>query len=229
MVACGCETGSGLKAHNDKYAGFGANFCNVCRCHAGQEICTEHECHVHSSSQICASTTCNYGVRFAGTDELLSTTQSIEEYGANWEDQPHEMTTLVKHHSADANGAKFSCGHVRHTEECRCYCTAAAGATTHIWHHAQRHADSIAKGLTAAGCTCQANWTHDGQTYNGCQNPSSTPNPLLDHGDHGDKHDAWCKIVAGSCVTGRAAPAGADWDTCSEHRTFDMHIDMSKI
>jgi hypothetical protein len=215
---CGCQTAGGFKAHGAHYAGFGKNFCNQCVCHTGTEVCSTRECHVHSTAQICASTKCSYGVRFGNTDELLSTTQSIAAYGANWKDQPHEMTTVVQHDHMDANGGKFSCGHVQHTDECRCYCSDSG--THHIWHRTERHADSIAAGLTSAGCTCQTDWTHRGQTYNGCQNPSYSPNPLLDTSAIGEKRGPWCKIVAGSCgaVSGsthqNAVKAGADWDTC---------------
>ena len=104
MVACGCNTRSGFKAHGAHYAGFGKNYCNQCRCHSGTEVCTKRECGVHSSAQICASTTCKYGIRFGNTDEILSTTQAISAYGAGWASMGHEMTTLVKHDHRDANG-----------------------------------------------------------------------------------------------------------------------------
>jgi hypothetical protein len=64
------------------------------------------------------------------------------------------------------------------------------GANSHIWHRAPRHADSIAAGLTSAGCKCQANCTHRGKALSGCANPSYTPNPLLDTSAHGEKREA---------------------------------------
>jgi len=226
---CGCSTSSGPKGHGDKYAGFGKNFCNQCRCHAGVEVCTKRACHVHTAAQICASTTCSYGARFGSSDDVLSSIQAAAIYGANWQAKPHEMTTLVKHHSRDANGAKFNCGHVKHTSECRCYCSSMGNH--HIWHRAKRHADSIAQGLTSAGCKCQPSWTFKGKTYNGCQNPSSTPNPLVDTTAHGDKHAKWCKIVAGSCHSvgthSRSVKAGSDWDTCEDHT--HLHIEFPSI
>jgi hypothetical protein len=155
----------------------------------------------------------------------LSTAQAIETYGDDWKDEPHEMTTMVKHYTNDANGAKFSCGHVKGTEKCRCYCS-DSDTTHHIWHRAARHTDSIAKGLTSAGCKCQASWTHRGQTYHGCKNPSYSPNPLLDTSAIGEKREAWCKIVAGSCNAGgfsKAVKAGADWDTCEA----DAHLHLT--
>jgi len=225
LQPCGCQTASGFKAHGSKYAGHNMNFCNQCRCHAGVEICTKRQCHVHSAAQICASTTCVYGARFGTADDLLSTAQAAATYGANWQSQPHEMTTLVRHHSRDANGAKFTCGHVKHTEECRCYCSDKG--TKSIWHRADRHADSIRKGLTSAGCKCKSSWSYKGQTYSGCQNPSSTPNPLVNLAAHGEKHSTWCKIEPGTCkVThARAVKAGSDWDTCETHA--HLHIPVS--
>jgi hypothetical protein len=229
MVACGCNTRSGFKAHGASYAGFGKNYCNQCRCHSGKEVCTKRECGVHSSAQICASTTCRYGIRFGNTDEILSTTQAISEYGAGWASMGHEMTTLVFHDHRDANGGKFHCGHVMHTNKCNCFCS-TEGANSHIWHRAPRHADSIAAGLTSAGCKCQANWTHRGKTYNGCANPNFTPNPLLDTSAHGEKREAWCKIVPGSCtaLVGATATvrAGGDWDTCSKTKHVHLTIPM---
>ena len=222
MHACGCTTQGGAKAHGARYAGFGKNFCNQCRCHAGKEMCTKRACAVHSTAQLCASTTCRYGVRFGNTDDILSTTQSLKAYGAGWMSKAHEMTTVVRHHHKDANGAKFSCGHVMHTTKCKCFCAQTGAA--HIWHHTKRHPDSIAKGLTSAGCKCQTNWTHRGKTFNGCQNPSFTPNALLDITAHGEKREAWCKVVAGSCPTGRAVKAGADWDTCSHQRHYNIDV-----
>jgi hypothetical protein len=226
MHECGCQTAGGIKAHGAHYAGFDKNYCNQCRCHAGVEVCTTRQCNVAATATLCASTTCQYGIRFAGTDALLSKAEAISTVGTNWENQPYEMTTMVKHDSADANGAKFSCGHVMHTEECRCYCSDSG--THHIWHRAERHADAIAKGLTAAGCTCQDNWTHRGQTYNGCQNPTHSPNPLLDTSSHGEKREAWCKIVPGSCSAANsfkdAVKAGADWDTCEEVTHLHLKI-----
>jgi len=224
---CGCQTAGGSKAHGDHYAGFGQNYCNQCRCHTGVEVCTTRQCDVHSTAQLCASTSCEYGIRFDGTDDLLSTVEAVEQYPSGWESQPHEMTTLVMHDSEDANGSKFSCGHVMHTDECRCYCS--DGQTTHhIWHRAALHADTIAKGLTSAGCTCQDNWTHRGQTYNGCQNPTHSPNSLLDTSSHGEKREAWCKIIAGSCNPvssfADAVKAGADWDTCETVAHLHLQI-----
>jgi len=229
MVACGCNTLSGFKAHGAHYAGFGKNYCNQCRCHSGKEVCTQRECGVHSSAQICASTTCRYGIRFGNTDEILSTTQAISAYGAGWASMGHEMTTLVKHDHRDANGGKFHCGHVMHTNKCNCFCS-TEGASSHIWHRAARHADSIVAGLTSAGCKCQANWTHRGKALSGCANPSYTPNPLLDTSAHGEKREAWCKIVPGSCKavgTHRdTVRAGGDWDTCSKMAHVHLTIPM---
>ena len=92
---------------------------------------------------------------------------------------PLEPRGVPPHDHKDANGGKFHCGHVMHTNKCTCYCS-TEGAHSHIWHRAPRHADSIAAGLTSAGCKCQANWTHRGKALSGCANPSYTPNPLLD-------------------------------------------------
>jgi hypothetical protein len=220
MWACACDTVGGTKAHGARYAGFGKNFCNQCRCHAGKEMCTKRACAVHSTAQLCASTACRYGVRFGNTDDILSTTQALEAYGASWSSMQHEFTTVVQHHHTDANGAKFSCGHVMHTDMCKCYCSNAGNH--HIWLHTKRHADTIKLGLTSAGCKCQTDWSHRGKNYNGCANPNYTPNPLLDTSAHGEKREAWCKIVPGSCSLTSAVKAGNDWDTCSDQR--HLHI-----
>merc|ERR1712127_121446 len=174
----------------------GMNFCNQCRCHAGREMCTKRACAVHSTAQLCASTTCRYGVRFGNTDGILSETQATKAYGASWSSMQHEMTTLVQHHHKDANGAKFSCGHVVHTDKCKCY------------------------------CSNQGNWSHRGKTYTGCANPKYTPNPLLDTSVHGEKHDKWCKIVPGSCSKSSAVKAGDDWDMCSGQRHFHIEVPL---
>jgi len=224
MHACGCTTEGGFKDHGARYAGFGKNFCNQCRCHAGKEMCTKRACAVHSTAQLCASTTCRYGVRFGNTDGIFSVTQAIQAYGASWSSMQHEMTTVVHHHHKDANGAKFSCGHVMHTRTCKCYCSNAG--SHHIWVHTKRHAATIKRGLTSAGCKCQANWSHRGTTYNGCANPTYTPNPLLDTSTHGEKREDWCKIVPGSCSKSSAVKAGDDWDTCSEERHFHIKVPL---
>ena len=66
----------------------------------------------------------------------------------------------------------------------------------------------------------------------GCANPNFTPNPLLDTSAHGEKREAWCKIVPGSCMASVGAkatvPAGNDWDSCSKtahvHLTIPMRL-----
>ena len=71
------------------------------------------------------------------------------------------------------------------------------------------------------------------QHYSGCQNPVHSPNPLLDTSDHGEKREAWCKIVAGSCSTGSnfhdAVKAGADWDTCEEVAHLHLQIPLTLL
>jgi hypothetical protein len=225
VVPCGCNTAGGFKRHGTHYAGFGKNYCNQCRCHAGTEHCTKRACGVPSSAQICDKTTCKYGAVFGNNYKVLAPAEAVAIYGKNWASRPHEMTTLVKHHSRDANGAKFSCGHVMHTDQCKCYCSNGK-APSHIWHRAKRHADTIRLGQTSAGCKCQSSWSFQGKRYSGCVNPKVTPNPLLQM-PHGGKREAWCKIVPGSCVSyspQRVIPAGSDWDTCSELRHFKIHV-----
>jgi len=225
VVPCGCNTAGGFKRHGTHYAGFGKNYCNQCRCHAGTEHCTKRACGVPSSAQICDKTTCKYGAVFGNNYKVLAPIEAVAIYGKNWASRPHEMTTLVKHHSRDANGAKFSCGHVMHTDQCKCYCSDGK-APSHIWHRAKRHADTIRLGQTSAGCKCQSSWSFQGKRYSGCVNPKVTPNPLLQM-PHGGKREAWCKIVPGSCVSyspQRVIPAGSDWDTCSELRHFKIHV-----
>jgi hypothetical protein len=110
----------------------------------------------------------------------------------------------------------------------------AFGETGHLnRNRAPRHADSIAAGLTSAGCKCQANWTHRGKALSGCANPSYTPNPLLDTSAHGEKREAWCKIVPGSCTASAGATAtvraGGDWDTCSKMKHVHLTIPMMRL
>merc|ERR1719486_379876 len=228
LMPCSCTTSHGIKNHGSKYVGFGKNYCNQCRCHAGVEVCTKRACAVATSARLCESTTCAYGARFRGIgdDDVLTALEAVKEFGANWKAMPHEMTTLVRHHHEDANGAKFNCGHVPGTGQCKCYCSKTGNH--HIWHRSLRHPESIAKGYTSAGCTCESNWSYDGKTYNGCQNPSTTPNPLVDLTKHGDKHTSWCKIVPGSCHSKgthiTAVQAGSNWDTCEKEAHLHMEI-----
>merc|ERR1711908_248213 len=123
---------------------------------------------------------------------------------------------------------KFSCGHVLHTTDCKCYCSNTG--SRHIWVRAERHAEALSLGMTSAGCKCQADWTYKGNTYNGCQSPKSSPHALIDTNTNlGDKHASWCKIVPGTCTQQRsglsnAVRAGADWDTCEAHTHVKLQI-----
>jgi hypothetical protein len=70
-----------------------------------------------------------------------------------------------------------------------------------------------------------ANWKHRGEMFSGCANPNFTPNPLLDTSAHGEKREAWCKIVPGSCSSATVR-AGGDWDTCSKTKHVHLTIPM---
>ena len=147
---------------------------------------------------------------------------ATRKYGAQKSWTNVEFSTVILHHSNDKNGKQFSCGHRRNTlDKCVCYCSNTG--PKHIWHHAARHAAEIQSGLTAAGCQCQANWRHEGKTYNGCQNPEDAGVPDSWKDGHGQKHSKWCKIQSSSCMQNRV-PAGSDWDTCEAHSTFKMKV-----
>jgi hypothetical protein len=165
--------------HGEEYAGFGDNYCRRCHCYFGDEVCDDTECADEfvgegNVPQLCASTTCKYGVRFTGfpddmtvdvneiftadeADDMFVEQGHAELAAAAWASDSsvtHEFTTAVFHHTLDENGSKFNCGNAFSTtnakfmdnelDECKCYCTDDASASLQIYHDAPRHAEEIA-------------------------------------------------------------------------------------
>jgi len=228
--------GGVLRQHGEKYAGFGKNFCNRCKCHNGQQICTERDCGV-SDKKECSTTRCTYGVRFADVVGVMKLKDAEALYGDGLPGKKYEMATLVQHSVKDKNGDRFTCGVTDHTKrltddvQCKCYCSFTGKQM--IWHHEDRHQDEIKLGLTSARCKCKDSWTFRGRKFSGCANPkvAGIPLPEGDHtterggwaDDHGQAPHNWCKVETNSCQPGRV-PAGADWDTCEDTAHFKFHV-----
>lgn len=228
---CACQVNGRTVQNFVQYTGVGKDFCNTCHCHNGQSVCTQKNCYVTDTHQVCESTKCIYGPRWLadGDDGAVQTiAQAEEQYGNDEGAWPaHEMSTIVLHYRTDANGKKFTCSHTTNgdalgediaDEQCVCYCKDSGEA--HIWHKAKRHADIIALGTTDAGCQCENNWVDDaGGVHTGCANaPLNVTGSHLAH----ERHAAWCKVQPGSCTIERSTPAGADWDTCTLHTQFKL-------
>ena len=189
-----CQTLSGFKPHDARYSGFGKNHCNECHCRYGSETCTKRQCGLPGGAKLCDKTTCVYGMRFGGSDQVVTAAQAIQKYGTSL--PSHEWTTLVRHNLADANGSKFHCGHDGNS--CKCYCSNKG--PHHIWHRAPRHADARKHVLTQAGCVCATSCVAMTGTTTGK-----------------------CNIVPGSCKVGNAVTAGSGWDTCNPQATLKTH------
>jgi hypothetical protein len=198
--------------------------------------------------QLCASTTCKYGVRFTSVadnlnlnvnpDEIFTADEATEALFDGWADSPDvafEFTTKVMTRNLDS-GAKFSCGqafqttheafHAGELDECKCYCADDADSQNHIWHDAPRHADDIADDmLSNAGCACASSCAneHDSdgigdQLIEGAIESLEAAGVLF----HGHKIHDWCVVEETCQPLGSSVKASATWDYCSSFRA--MHL-----
>jgi hypothetical protein len=240
--------------HDTEYAGFGDNYCNMCRCYSGEEVCTTQMCDTevvgeNGEPQLCASTTCKYGVRFTSVadnlnlnvnpDEIFTADEATEALFDGWADSPDvafEFATKVMTRNTPDSGAKFSCGqafqttheafHAGELDECKCYCADDADSQNHIWHDAPRHADDIADDmLSNAGCACASSCAneHDSDGI-GDQLIEGAIESLEAAGVlfHGHKIHDWCVVEETCQPLGSSVKASATWDYCSSFRA--MHL-----
>jgi hypothetical protein len=245
--------------HDTEYAGFGDNYCNMCRCYSGEEVCTTNVCDTefvgaNNEPQLCASTTCKYGVRFTSVadhlnlnvdpSQIFTAQEANDALFDDWQDSndlSYEFTTLVMADSADSlSASKFSCGQAFQTtheafhdgslEDCKCYCSDDADSQHHIWHDAPRHADQIADDMVSnAGCACESACAneHDSDSI-GDQLVEDAIESLEAAGVlfKGHKIHDWC-VVGAECQPEHSnlVKAGATWDYCSSFGAWHLEFD----
>jgi hypothetical protein len=113
-----CQNGRETVKDGWAGAGYGANYCNLCKCVDGNLQCQKKECGKVHRGKKCSHTTCKF------------------EFSAKLK----ESVMVVNHHHSEHFGASHHCAYNLESNHCQCNCF---GATNKIWHPFDAKRDDI--------------------------------------------------------------------------------------
>jgi hypothetical protein len=113
-----CKNGLESVAHGWAGAGYGANYCNLCKCTDGNLQCQKKQCGKVNRGKVCSHTTCKFVYSSALKEKVMA----------------------VSHHHAERHGAAHHCAYNLDSDSCQCNCF---GAANKIWHAFSAKRDSV--------------------------------------------------------------------------------------
>lgn len=95
-----CQNGPESVAHGWHGAGYGGDYCNLCKCENGHLSCQNKDCGKVEAGSRCSHVTCKMEYNYAAGHKLL----------------------ITHHHHAEHNGANHHCAHNLYADSCQCNC-----------------------------------------------------------------------------------------------------------
>jgi hypothetical protein len=103
-----CKVGDAVKPSGWHGAGFGSNYCNLCKCENGNVSCQKKACAEQQVGKECSHLTCEMVYSYHAQHKIM----------------------LVNHHHAEHHGSDHRCLNNAHTGKCVCNCFGKANV---IW------------------------------------------------------------------------------------------------
>jgi hypothetical protein len=113
-----CTNGKESVKHGWAGAGYGANYCNLCKCVDGNLKCQTKVCGKVHRGKKCSHTTCKF------------------EYSKTLK----ESVMVVNHHHSEHFGASHHCAYNLDSDQCQCNCF---GGANKVWHAFNAKRDSV--------------------------------------------------------------------------------------
>jgi len=113
-----CKNGKETVKHGWAGAGYGANYCNLCKCVDGNLQCQKKVCGKVHRGKKCSHTTCKF------------------EFSATLK----ESVMVVNHHHSEHFGSSHHCAYNLDSDSCQCNCF---GSANKLWHSFNAKSDSV--------------------------------------------------------------------------------------